>query len=44
MKTGQLPAYNLKNIFLEVSYTKYGTETIPRIFSKKSKLSIPVDR
>ena len=39
MKFGQLVKYNMRNIFLEKSYTKYGGETIPRPFSKKSKLS-----
>ena len=37
MKFGQLIEYNLGNIFLEESYTKYGGETIPRPFFKKSK-------
>ena len=32
--------YNTRNIFLEKSYTKQGGCTIPRPFSKKSKLSI----
>ena len=41
MKFWQLTAYNMKNIFLEKLYTKCGRETIPRIFSKKSKLSNP---
>ena len=40
MKLDQLIEYNMKNIFLEKSYTKYGGDTIPRPFSKKSKLSI----
>ena len=39
-KFPEIPEYNLRNIFLERSYTKYGGETIPRPFSKKSKLSI----
>ena len=43
MKFGQLMEYNLKNIFLEKSYAKYGGETIPRPFLKKSKLSISLD-
>ena len=34
MKFGQLIAYNIKNIFLEKSYTKCSGETIPRPFSK----------
>ena len=41
MKCGQLIEYNMKNIFLEKSYTKCETKTIPRPFSKKSKLRIP---
>ena len=39
MKFGQLK-YNMRNIFLEKSNTKYGGETNPKTFSKKSKLSI----
>ena len=27
MKSGQLKEYNMKNIFLEKSYTEYGGET-----------------
>ena len=34
----------LKNIFLEKSYTKCSGETISRPFSKKSKLSISLDK
>ena len=34
----------MRNIFLEKSYTKSGGETIPRIFSKKSKLSVSLDQ
>ena len=29
MKFGQLIEYNMRNIFLKKSYTKYGGETIP---------------
>ena len=43
MKFGQLIEYNMRNIFLEKSYTKCGGETIPRPFSKKSKLSKSLD-
>ena len=43
MKFGQLIEYNMKNIFLEKSYTKYGGETVHRPFSKKWKLSISLD-
>ena len=44
MKFGQLKEDNMGNIFLEKSYTKRGGETIPRPFSKKSKLSISLDQ
>ena len=44
MKRGQLTEYNIRNIFPEKSYTKCGGETIPRPFSKKSKLSISRDQ
>ena len=37
MKLDQLIEYDMKNIFLEKSYAKCGGETIPRLFSKKSK-------
>ena len=40
MKFGQLTEYNMRNIFLEKSYTKCGGEIILRPFSKMSKLSI----
>ena len=36
IKFGQLIEYNMRNIFLVKLYTKYGKETIPRPFSKKS--------
>ena len=42
IKFGPLIEYNMRNIFLEKSYPKCGTETIPRSFSKKSKLSIHI--
>ena len=44
VKFGQLIEYNMRKIFLEKSYTKCGRETIPRPFSKKSKLSISLDQ
>ena len=44
MKFGQLTEYNMRNIFLKKSYTKCGRETIPRPFSKKSKLNISLDQ
>ena len=40
MKFGQLIEYNMGKILLENLYTKCGGDTIPRSFSKKSKLSI----
>ena len=44
MKFGQLIEYNKRNILLEKSYKKCGRGTIPRPFSKKSKLSIYLDQ
>ena len=44
IKFGQLIEYNIRNIFLEKSYTKYSGETVPRSFSKKSKLSTFLDQ
>ena len=44
MKFSQLIEFNMRNIFLEKSYTKYGGETIPIPFSKKSKSSISLDQ
>ena len=44
MKFGQLIEHDIKNIFLEKSYTKRGGETINRPFSKKLKLSISLDQ
>ena len=40
MKFGQLIEYSMRSIFLEKSYTKCDGETIPKSFSKKSKLRI----
>ena len=40
MKFGQLIEHNMRNIFIEISYTRYGGETTPRPFSGKSNLSI----
>ena len=40
VKFGQLIERNTRSIFLEKSYTKYGGETSPRLFSGKLKLSI----
>ena len=44
MKFDQLIDYNVRNIFLEKSYTKYDGETSPRPFSEKWKLSICLDQ
>ena len=44
MKFGHLIEYNMRNIFVEKSYTKCAGETIPRPLSKKSKLSISLDQ
>ena len=44
IKLGQLIEYNMGNIFVEKSYTECGGETIPRPFSKKSKLGIYLDQ
>ena len=44
IKFGQLIDYNMRNIFLEKSYTKYGGKTSPRSFSEKLKLCISLDQ
>ena len=44
IKFGQSIEHNMRDIFLEKSSTKCGEETIPRPFSKKSKLSISLDQ
>ena len=44
MKFGQLIEYNMRNIFLEKSYTKYDGETSSRPFSEKLKLTISLDQ
>ena len=41
---GQLTERNMRNIFFEKSYTKCDGDTIPRLFPKKSKLSISRDQ
>ena len=43
MEFGQLLEHNIRYIFLEKSYPKCGEETIPKPFSKKSKLNISLD-
>ena len=42
MKFSWLIEYNMRNIFLENSFTKCDAETVPRSFSKKLKLSIAI--
>ena len=44
MKFGQLIEHNMRNIFLEKSYTKYGGETTPRPLFEKLKLRISRDK
>ena len=44
MKFDDLIEYNLRNIFLEKSYTKYGGKASPRPFYKKSKLIKSLDQ
>ena len=44
MEFGQLVECNIRNTFLEKSYTKCGGETSPRSFSEKSKMSISPDQ
>ena len=44
MKFGQLIEYNMRNNFLEKSYTKCGEETSSRPFSEKLQLVISLDQ
>ena len=44
MKFAQLKEHNIRNTFLEESYTKCGGKTISRPFSKKLSLSISLDQ
>ena len=44
MKLGQLIECDMRNTFLEKSCAKCDGETIPRPFSKKSKLRISLDQ
>ena len=44
MKFGQLTEFNMRNSFLKKSCAISGGETIPRLFSKKSKLGISLDQ
>ena len=44
MDFGQMIENNMRNVFLEKSYTNCGGEASPRPFYKKSKLSISLDQ
>ena len=44
IRFGRLTECNMRNIFLEKSYSKYGGESIPRPFSAKPKLNISLDQ
>ena len=44
IKFGQLVEYNVRNIFLEKSYTKYGSKTVPKPFSEMSKLRLHLEQ
>ena len=44
MKLGQLIECNMRNIFLEKPYKKYGKETSSRPFSEKFKLSVSLNQ
>ena len=44
MKCGQSVECNMRNIFLEKSYTKDVGETSPRPFSEKLKLTMSLDQ
>ena len=44
MKFGLLIEWNIRNIFLEKSYAKYGGETSPRLFSERLKLGTSLDQ
>ena len=44
MEFGQLIEYDMRNLFLGKSHTKYGAEIIPRIFPKEPKLGIFLDQ
>ena len=44
MKFGQLIEFDMRNNFLEISYTKCGGEISPRPFYEKLKLSVSLDQ
>ena len=44
MKFAHLIEHNMRNVFLEKSFTKCDGETSPRPFSEKLKISISLDQ
>ena len=44
MKFGQFVEHNMRNIFLQKSYTEKSGETSPKPFSEKSSLNISLDQ
>ena len=44
MKFDQLVVYDMRNIFLEQSYSKCGRKTSLRLFSEKLKLSLSLNQ
>ena len=44
MLFGQLLEYNMRNTFVEKSYTKGGGKTFPRSFFQKLELSVSLDQ
>ena len=44
MRFGQLIEYNMRITFIKKLYTKWGGETIPRLFSEKLKLRISLEQ
>ena len=43
IKIGQLREHNMRKSFLEKLHAKCGGDSIPRPFSRKSKLSVSLD-
>ena len=44
IKFDQIIEYDMRNIFLEKSYTEWGGEASPKVFYKKSNLTIFLDQ
>ena len=44
IKFGKLIEYNIRTIFPEKSFSKFGGETTPRPFLKNQKLNISLDQ